>query len=131
MERVTGIGGIFFRSKAPDAIRRWYEANLGLPAGTGDDPTVVLRWREYDDPERPGSTVWAPFDAETDYFGRRENAWMINFRVRDLDAMLAQLRAAGATVDERIETLAGFGRFGWFEDPDGSRVELWEPPTGM
>ena len=57
MERVTGIGGIFFRSKAPDAIRRWYEANLGLPAGTGDDPTVVLRWREYDDPERPGSTV--------------------------------------------------------------------------
>ena len=93
------------------------------------DPTVVFTWRERDDPDRVGSTVWSPFPAETDYFGPRGKSWMLNFRVRDLDAMLAQLRAAGVEVDERIEELPE-GRFGWFVDPDGNRVELWQPPEG-
>ena len=130
MERVTGIGGIFFRATNPDDVRRWYEEHLGLPAGTDGDPTVVLRSRDFDDPEQEVSTVWAPFDADTTYLGRQDKQWMINFRVADLDAMLAQLRAAGATVDDQVESMEGIGRFGWFEDPEGNRVELWEPAEG-
>jgi catechol 2,3-dioxygenase-like lactoylglutathione lyase family enzyme len=131
MERITGIGGVFFRAQEPDRLRQWYEDHLGLPPGEGDDATVVIPWREREDPDRLGQTVWAPFDAETTYFGKRENQWMVNFRVRDLDAMLAQLRAAGAHVDDQVESFGGLGRFGWFEDPEGNRVELWEPADGL
>jgi predicted enzyme related to lactoylglutathione lyase len=127
MERVTGIGGVFFRSLDPHRIQRWYVDHLGLPEPVDGDPTVVFTWRERDDAELVGSTIWSPFPAETDYFGPRGKSWMLNFRVRDLDAMLAQLRAAGVQVDERIEELPE-GRFGWFVDPDGNRVELWQPP---
>jgi predicted enzyme related to lactoylglutathione lyase len=70
--------------------------------------------------------VWSAFDENTEYFGRREQAWMVNFRVRDLEAMLAQLRAAGADVDEHVEEY-DYGRFGWAADPEGNRFELWEP----
>ncbi|MFI5293378.1 MAG: VOC family protein [Candidatus Limnocylindrales bacterium] len=129
MERVTGIGGVFFRSYDPHAIQRWYVEHLGLPEPIDGDPAVVFTWRERDDADHVGSTVWSPFPADTDYFGPRGKAWMLNFRVRDLDAMLAQLRAAGVDVDERVEELPE-GRFGWFVDPDGNRVELWQPPEG-
>ena len=129
MERVTGIGGVFFRAPDPQRTQRWYVEHLGLPNPMGGDPTVVFTWREREDADRVGSTVWSPFPAETDYFGPRGKSWMLNFRVRDLDAMLAQLRAAGVEVDERIEELPE-GRFGWFVDPDGNRVELWQPPEG-
>lgn len=131
MERVTGIGGVFFRSADPGALRQWYRDHLGLPDGTADDETVVFTWRSDDHPEEAGSTVWAPFESDTGYFGRRENEWMLNFRVADLDAMLAQLRSAGAVVHDGIEEMEGFGRFGWFDDPEGNRIELWEPPSGM
>ncbi len=129
MERVTGIGGVFFRAPDPQRTQRWYVEHLGLPNPMDGDPTVVFTWREREDADRVGSTVWSPFPAETDYFGPRGKSWMLNFRVRDLDAMLAQLRAAGVEVDERIEELPE-GRFGWFVDPDGNRVELWQPPEG-
>jgi predicted enzyme related to lactoylglutathione lyase len=76
--------------------------------------------------------VWAPFPADTDYFGRPEQSWMINFRVRDLDAMLTQLRAAGVNVDDEVQVMDGIGRFGWASDPEGNRIELWEPaPESM
>jgi predicted enzyme related to lactoylglutathione lyase len=71
--------------------------------------------------------VWSPFAADTEYFGRPEQSWMINFRVRDLDAMLSQLRDGGVDVDQKVEELAGIGRFGWATDPEGNRFELWEP----
>jgi len=71
--------------------------------------------------------VWAPFSEDTDYFGRRDQTWMINFRVTDLDAMLAQLRAGGVKVDEALQELDGIGRFGWATDPEGNRFELWQP----
>lgn len=129
MERVTGIGGVFFRAPDPQRTQRWYVEHLGLPNPMDGDPTVVFTWREREDADRVGSTVWSPFPAETDYFGPRGKSWMLNFRVRDLDAMLAQLRSAGVEVDERIEELPE-GRFGWFVDPDGNRVELWQPPEG-
>lgn len=131
--RVEGIGGIFFRAQDPAALRAWYVQHLGLPAldgGTG------FWWRHDGDPTRRGHTVWAPFDADTDYFGdgasesERPADWMINYRVDDLDAILERLRNEGVDVDDRIED-SRFGRFGWALDPEGHRFELWEPPAGQ
>ena len=119
MERVTGIGGAFFRSTDPNALARWYREHLGL--GVYSEEADETWWQE------EGPTVWSPFAADTDYFGRPEQTWMINFRVRDLDAMLAQLRDAGVEVDDKVEEMAGVGRFGWATDPEGNRFELWEP----
>ena len=112
MEHVLGIGGVFFRASDPEGLRAWYAANLGveemLVAESGD------------------RTVWSAFEADTEYFGRDDQQAMFNYRVRDLDAMLAQLRAAGASVDEKVEEYE-YGRFGWATDPEGNRFELWEP----
>jgi glyoxylase I family protein len=118
MERVTGIGGVFFRARDPDALARWYAEHLGIDNQLKGGDT--LWWQER------GPTVFAPFPADTDYFGRPEQAWMLNLRVRDLDAMLAQLRAAGVRIDSQ-ETEEGAGRFAWLADPEGNRIELWEP----
>lgn len=119
MERVTGIGGVFLRSRDPLALARWYTEQLGVDAFS--DERDVTWW------QAEGPTVWAPFPEDTEYFGRREQGWMVNFRVTDLDAMLAQLRGAGVDVDDRVELLPGIGRFGWAADPEGNRFELWEP----
>lgn len=119
MERVTGIGGVFFRSKEPAALGRWYTETLGVDAYT--DEQGLVWWQD------AGPTVVTPFPLDTDYFGRREQATMLNFRVNDLDAMREQLRAAGAEVDEKTEVMEGIGRFGWATDPEGNRFELWEP----
>lgn len=119
MEHVSGIGGVFFRSKDPAALLKWYEDNLGIaPAPTeyGGRP-----WRQ-----EAGTTVFAPFAMDTSYFGRPEQQWMINFRVRDLDAMSAQLRAAGIEVTPDPETYPN-GRFARLHDPEGNPIELWEP----
>lgn len=122
VERAIGIGGFFFRAKDPAALGRWYHDNLGIatypPVVEGEPESW---W------QAAGPTVWAPFDADTDYFGRRDQQVMINLRVRDLDAMRDQLRAAGAVVLDATEVLERIGRFGWVEDPEGNRVELWEP----
>ena len=119
MERVTGIGGAFFRAKDPNALARWYREHLGLRVVSEEADETW--WQE------EGPTVWSPFAADTEYFGRPEQSWMINFRVRDLDAMLSQLRDGGVDVDQKVEELAGIGRFGWATDPEGNRFELWEP----
>ena len=97
MERVTGIGGLFFRARDPDALARWYADHLGInpvPATYEQRP----RWQEQ------GPTVFSPFPADTEYFGRPEQAWKLNLRVRDLDAMIAQLRAAGIEVTPDPQT---------------------------
>ena len=121
MERVLGIGGLFFRAKDPKALNAWYAQHLGASGGPGTEAV----WQQ-----EAGPTVWSAFDADTDYFGRPDQPWMVNFRVRDLDAMLAQLEAAGAHVDEKVEDY-DYGRFGWASDPEGNRFELWEPkPPG-
>lgn len=119
MERATGIGGVFFRSSDPNGLARWYRQHLGIRVYS--EEAGETWWQE------AGPTVWSPFAADTDYFGRPEQSWMINLRVRDLDAMLAQLRDAGVDVDEKTEEMAGVGRFGWTTDPEGNRLELWEP----
>jgi predicted enzyme related to lactoylglutathione lyase len=116
MERVTGIGGVFFRARDPEALQQWYVENLGLPLLDGH---IVFQGAN-------ANYVWAPFREDTDYWPA-EKAGMVNFTVSDLDAMRAQLSEAGAQVDERVELLEGIGRFGWAVDPEGNRFELWEP----
>ena len=116
MEHVLGIGGHFLRAQDPAALSAWYRERLGLDA---DENGL---WRQ-----EPGPTVFAAFDSDTDYFGSRAQQVMLNFRVRDLDAMLAQLRANGADVAEEMQAMDGVGRFGWVTDPEGHRIELWQP----
>ena len=117
MERVTGIGGVFFRAHDPKALTAWYAEHLGVPVQ--EDGHVLFAPSE-------NPCVWAPFSADTSYWPAEKEA-MVNFTVTDLDAMLAQLRAAGAVVDDKIEALDGVGRFAWAFDPEGNRFELWEP----
>ncbi|MCR6490075.1 VOC family protein [Amycolatopsis sp. OK19-0408] len=115
MERVLGIGGYFLRAADPAALGAWYRDCLGL------DPSANDVWQQ-----EAGPTVFAPFEADTDYFGARTQQTMLNFRVRDLDAMLAQLREQGADVADDVQEMAGIGRFGWVTDPEGNRIELWQ-----
>ena len=133
-ERVSGIGGVFFKSKNPAKLAAWYAVNLGI--AVQDWGGAAFEWI---DPQAPmsdfrvgkgrASTVWSPFDAKTDYFGAGPQGHMVNYRVRDLDAMLAQLRSGGAKIAKELEE-SDFGRFAWGIDPDGNRFELWEPPAG-
>jgi predicted enzyme related to lactoylglutathione lyase len=116
VERVTGVGGVFFRAHDPKALTDWYRDHLGVP--TSDDGYIVF-------PESR-DTHWVPFEADTSYWPA-EKQHMTNFIVRDLDAMLAQLRSAGVPVADAIEE-SEFGRFGWATDPEGNRFELWQPP---
>ena len=117
MERVEGVGGVFFRARDPERLLAWYREHLGV------EPAPDFQGQTFED----GPTVWALFPAGTDYFGPSGQSLMVNYRVRDLDAMLAQLRAAGVPVDEAVHE-SEFGRFGWATDPEGNRFELWQPP---
>lgn len=118
-ERVTGIGGVFFRARDPSALAAWYHEHLGVEEVPTDYGTTP--WQT-----EAGTTVFAPFATDTDYFGRREQNWMINFRVTDLDAMIAQLEEAGIAVKRDPEPYPN-GRFARLHDPEGNPVELWEP----
>lgn len=118
MEKVTGIGGFFFRATDQAKLRAWYSTHLGI------DPTPT----DYDSPcWRPngGATVFEPFTKDTEYFGAPRQQWMINFRVRDLDAMMAQLSAAG--IEVTFEAEEPNGRFARLNDPEGNPIQLWEP----
>jgi len=126
MEKVTGIGGIFFKASDAKSLGNWYRDNLGIPVDESYGG-ASFEWREHDQPETIGATVWSPFPATTKYFDPTKAPFMINYRVSDLDAMLEQLRKAGATVDEKISD-TDYGRFGWATDPEGNRFELWQPP---
>ncbi|MFJ8039575.1 VOC family protein [Kitasatospora sp. NPDC096147] len=116
MERVLGIGGYFLRATDPVALSAWYRDCLGL------DTDEHGLWQQ-----PAGPTVFAAFEAGTDYFGSPAQQTMLNFRVRDLAAMLAQLRAKGAAVAEETQAMDGVGEFGWVTDPEGNRIELWQP----
>jgi predicted enzyme related to lactoylglutathione lyase len=122
---VTGIGGVFFRAEDPAALQSWYVEHLGMEADA--DGYVVFRWGA-GGPSGAGSTVWAPFPADTDYLGPGQ--WMVNYRVDDLDELLERLCAAGVRVDDELYEDAN-GRFGWCFDPEGNRIELWQPAPGM
>jgi len=119
MEYVTGIGGLFFRARNPGALGQWYKDNLGIslvPADYSQKP-----WSQ-----DAGPTVFAPLPNDSDYFGNADRSWMINFRVRDLDAMVEQLRAARIDVSVDPEAYPN-GRFARLHDPEGNPIELWEP----
>ncbi len=119
MEKVTGIGGLFFRAHDPTALAQWYQQHLGVtptPANYGESV-----WQQ-----EAGPTVFAPFPETSDYFGDAHKAWMVNFRVRDLDKMAAQLRAAGIAVKIDPQSYPN-GRFARVHDPEGNPIELWEP----
>jgi predicted enzyme related to lactoylglutathione lyase len=115
MAKVVGIGGVFFKSRDPEALRQWYERHLGIPAS---------EWGHSFD--AGGQTAWSLFPAETEYFGPKQQGFMINYRVDDLEAMLAQLRDAGVDVDSEVGDY-DYGKFGWATDPEGNRFELWQP----
>lgn len=119
METVAGFGGVFFRARDPQGLARWYEEHLGINPVPSDYETPP--WSQ-----QAGPTVFSPFQQDTDYFGRPEQGWMINFRVSDLDRMIAQLASAGieVTVDEEVYPN---GRFARLHDPEGNPIELWEP----
>jgi predicted enzyme related to lactoylglutathione lyase len=113
---VTGLGGVFFRARDPEALKGWYERVLGVPA---------------EDLMRSDGLVFWIFDADTDYFGPSGQGFMVKFRAASLDAALERLRAAGTPVDEKTQDQEGVDRFGWAIDPEGNRFELWEPAEGM
>lgn len=119
MEKITGIGGVFLRARDPAALAAWYQQYLGV--AIDPDQTYGCLTAKAGD-----MTVWSGFSADTDYFGDRRQQVMINYRVADLDAMLAQLRAGGALVDDQVQD-EDYGRFGWATDPEGNRFELWQP----
>lgn len=122
---VTGIGGVFFRVQDPERFSAWYQEHLGIEAGQWG---ATFLWREHENPEVEGRTVWAPFPRDTDYFGPGSQAFMINFRVKNLPQLLDRLEAAGVQQADTMETYP-YGRFAWIVDVEGNRVELWEPPT--
>jgi predicted enzyme related to lactoylglutathione lyase len=122
MEKVTGIGGIFFRARGPERMSAWYRKHLGIFMEDGHADFV---WRENDNPNEDGRTVWSLFPADTDYFGPSRPAFMVNYRVSDLERMLAQLRRQGVAVNKVEEH--DYGRFARVTDPEKNRVELWAP----
>ena len=121
MAKVTGFGGIFFKAHDPQALGAWYEKHLRMKIERFGGAKFA------EDATRPGCTLWTPFKQDTKYFAPSDKPYMMNFRVDDLHALLAELRGAGVQVDERVDE-SEYGRFGWIMDPEGNRVELWEPP---
>jgi predicted enzyme related to lactoylglutathione lyase len=124
MERVNGIGGVFLKARDPKKMAAWYHEHLGIQSRGGYADFV---WREKDNPERIGHTTWALFPTNTSYLGSSGAAMMINYRVTNLERMLAQLRSAGVAV-EKVQD-ESYGRFAWITDPEGNRIELWEPKS--
>lgn len=125
MKRVTGIGGIFFKVKDPAKMYEWYERHLGITGKPNEG--AMFPWRRHDDPEDESLTVWSLFPQDTKYFNPSAAPFMINYQVEDLDAVLEALKTEGVTIDPKREDHE-YGRFAWIMDPEGNRIELWEPP---
>ncbi|QSX33124.1 VOC family protein [Shewanella avicenniae] len=126
MQRVTGIGGIFFKSADPQRIANWYRDHLGLDVA--DWGGAVFQWGG--EGSAPGMTIWSVFAADSDKMAPSNVPFMLNFRVADLEQLLAALRAEGCEVLDETES-SEFGKFGWVLDCDGNKVELWQPPAGQ
>ena len=123
MERVTGLGGFFFKTKNPEAMRTWYAQHLGFNT---DENGATFEWRNSQDPAQTGTTVWSPFPEETTYFAPSKNEFMLNFTVANLEQLLDLLRQEGVEVIGEMEEY-DYGKFGWILDPEGRKIELWEP----
>ena len=125
MKRVTGIGGVFFKSQDPAKLKEWYQQHLGIESMPGNG--AIFNWRDSDNPDEEGMTIWSLFKADTKYFDPSTAPFMINYRVEDLHGLLAALRAEGVQVEDKVSE-DEFGKFAWVMDPEGNRIELWEPP---
>lgn len=120
MQKITGIGGFFFRAKDPEKLSKWYEKHFGINGIYNKEIWI----------QQTGPTVFAPFPHDTDYFGSKHQQAMINFRVEDLDKMVAALKADGVRVDEERNDESA-GKIASVYDPEGNKIELWEPSSGM
>lgn len=121
--KVTGLGGIFIKSADPDKLKGWYRDHLGMPC---DEYGHLFSWRQADEPQKVGYTQFSIFDHKTKYLSPAKKEFMINFRVDDLESMIARLKDKGLAVIGEIESYE-YGKFGWVMDPDGNKIELWEP----
>jgi len=122
MKRVTGIGGIFFKAKDPKALSAWYKQHLGIDVQEWGG--AAFTWTE------GGTTAWSINKMDSDYFAPSTAPFMINYRVADLAALLQALREEGCNVVDKMDD-SEFGKFGWVIDPEGNKVELWQPPEGQ
>ncbi len=122
-KKVTGIGGIFFKCQNPDAMKDWYKNNLGLVT---NEYGSVFEFRLADEPEKPGYLNWSPFKEKTDYFEPSKKEFMINYRVENLEELVKELKEAGVTVLDEIESF-DYGKFVHILDPENNKIELWEP----
>jgi predicted enzyme related to lactoylglutathione lyase len=128
MKRVTGIGGIFFKARDPVALRAWYRTHLGIDVQSWGG--AAFRWADADGNPTTGTTIWTVAEAGGDSFAPSTSSFMVNYRVADLHALIQVLRSEGCRVLEKTED-SEYGKFGWVIDPEGNKVELWEPPTGQ
>jgi predicted enzyme related to lactoylglutathione lyase len=124
MDRVTGLGGVFLKAKDAKSLCAWYEKHLGIPFG--GSTYVSFEWVNHNNPDEPGSSVFSFFKEDSNYFNPSASPFMINFRVKDLSALLEQLKSEGVQPHgDMIEE--DYGKFAWIIDPEGNKVELWEP----
>jgi predicted enzyme related to lactoylglutathione lyase len=128
MKRVTGIGGIFFKAKDPKALGAWYKTHLGIDVQAWGG--AAFDWTDDDGKPTGGTTAWNISDSGSDYYAPSTAPFMINYRVADLHGLLDALRAEGCNVLGKAEE-SEYGKFGWVLDPEGNKVELWEPPAGQ
>ena len=122
-KRVTGVGGIFFKSANPTALKEWYSKHLHIDSG---EHGALFQWRQDDDPDKPGCTAWSIFPDDTTYFNPAKRDYMFNYIVENLEELLTALKEEGVQVVGEIEEYP-YGKFGWIMDPDGNKIELWEP----
>lgn len=123
MKKVTGIGGIFFKTKDPEKMKDWYNKNLGLVT---NEYGSVFEFRKSDVPDKKAYSVWSPFKEDTDYFQPSEKEFMINYRVENIEKLVEDLREAGVTICDEIESYE-YGKFVHILDPENNKIELWEP----
>lgn len=128
MTRVTGIGGIFFKARDPKALQAWYKEHLGIDVQEWGG--AAFRWTDADGRPVAGTTAWSINPIDSDYFAPSTAPFMVNYRVADLHALLTLLRNEGCTVVDKLDE-SEYGKFGWVIDPEGNKVELWEPPPGQ
>lgn len=128
MKRVTGIGGIFFKAQDPQALQAWYRRHLGIDVQ--DWGGAIFRWADAAGKAADGTTIWSIQSAGSETFASGTAPFVVNYRVADLHALLGTLREEGCNVLDKLDECE-FGKFGWVIDPEGNRIELWEPPNGQ
>lgn len=123
MKRVTGIGGIFFKTDDPEQTKTWYKKHLGINSGPYGG---TFEWRHASEKDKKGFTAWSPFSENSDYFDPSEKEFMVNYRVENLEKLLEVLEEEGVQVVGEMQEFE-YGKFGWVMDPNGVKIELWEP----